>query len=261
MGAANATGAGRTATHAGSIRWAVLSGIFTGVLALLTAALIALQFTDRHFSLSDALRDAWELLASITDTALFVVLYVSVPVLWAILTVRWWLARRSPHSRRYRLAIVALGLGGGIRCVGLARLRAPPRPVGLRLRFVARSGSQPRTLRHRSVGSCGCCRSPLSGRLRCRQRGDHAAGVASLDVAASRLMKRFTSREVRTCVAPNDPFGEPCAYCGTDERHLEDQGPAPKSPRTCHALRGKRRWRSVPIGHDPTWTRRHERLS
>jgi len=112
MGAANATGADRTATHAGLIRSAVLAGISTGVLAFLTAALVALQFTDRHFILSDALRDTWELLASITDTALFVVLYISVPMLWAILTVRWWLARRSPHSRRYRLAMVALGLAG-----------------------------------------------------------------------------------------------------------------------------------------------------
>ena len=112
MGAANAMDAGRTATRADSIRWAVLSGISTGVLVLLTAALVALQFTDRHFSLSDALRDAWELLASITDTALFVVLYVSVPMLWAILTVRWWLARRFPRRRRYRLAMVGLGFAG-----------------------------------------------------------------------------------------------------------------------------------------------------
>lgn len=112
MGAANATGAGQTATRAGSIRWAVVSGISTGVLALLTAALVALQFTDRHFSLSDALRNTWELLASITDTALFVVLYVSVPMLWAILTVRWWLARRSRRSRLYQLTVVTLGLAG-----------------------------------------------------------------------------------------------------------------------------------------------------
>lgn len=111
MGVAKTPDAGPTtpaAHHRALIRAVVACGITAGGLALLAAALIGLRFIDRHFSLSGAQLDAWDQLAAITDTALFVVLYLVVPPIWAALTIRWWVSRGLPRGRLGRLAVIAM---------------------------------------------------------------------------------------------------------------------------------------------------------
>ena len=110
MGAAETPEAGLTATGARNhapTRAAVACGITTGVLALLEAGLVSLRFVDRHFSLSSASLDAWDQLAAITDTAIFVVLYAVVPPIWAVLTIRWWVSRPPLRDRLGRMAMIA----------------------------------------------------------------------------------------------------------------------------------------------------------
>lgn len=110
MGAAETPEAGPTvpgAQNHAPIRAAVACGITTGVLALLAAGLVSLRFIDRHFGLSSAPLDAWDQLAAITDTAIFVVLYAVVPPIWAVLTIRWWVSHAPPRDRLEGMMTIA----------------------------------------------------------------------------------------------------------------------------------------------------------
>ena len=115
MGAADTTGqdlAGGEKRARGLLQVTIACGLVTVVLVAATAALFTLQFFDRHYALSDGLRELWELLATIADTAPFVVLYVVIPPAWAALTVRWWVARPMPRRWFVWVAMVPLLIAG-----------------------------------------------------------------------------------------------------------------------------------------------------
>ena len=94
------------------LRTAIAFGIAAGVLAALAAGVVALRFMDRHFVLATGMRDLWDYLWYIVDTAVFAVAYVAVPVVWVILTVRWWLTRSLPSGRIWKATVIPLFFAG-----------------------------------------------------------------------------------------------------------------------------------------------------
>ena len=95
---------------------AIVSGAATSLFTAIVALRMGLVVLDRQVALPGWVLEVWYHVGNVSDTAVFVVLYVLIPLVWVALSTWWWLTRGG--SRQYLrvalvvTAVVLLGLPG-----------------------------------------------------------------------------------------------------------------------------------------------------